>query len=197
MNVSSASTIPDQAFRLVLVESGKKSMTPPERRRVIYRATLRRLSNGSSASQGSRLIDPAILVMQSGQGRPRQRSERLSASLAAIPRHAVRAAPGADREIAAMRTTRTQRSDRARPLKAVPVRASPRQWARRPRPPSRPAARFPRFRHPDVRSDRRLRPTPNRKTPTPVGPPSEPDLGSPSHERPAMSIPTSKSQRAI
>ena len=61
----------------------------------------------SPADQGSRLIDPAILVVQSGQGRPRQRSERFPAGLAAIPRHAVRAAPGADCEIAAMRTAKT------------------------------------------------------------------------------------------
>src|SRR5271154_1316368 len=107
MNVSSASTIPDRDFGLSWFESGKKSMTPPERRRVIYRATLRRLRDGLSADQGSRLIDPAILVMQSGQGRPRQRRERLPAGFAAISRHAVRAAPGADREIAAVRTAKT------------------------------------------------------------------------------------------
>src|SRR5208283_587711 len=88
---------------LVEVESGKEAMTPAKRGGGRDMTTLGRLRNGLAADQGSRLIHPAFPVAQSRQRRSRQRTERLTAALAAVARQGVRPTPTPDVMSATMR----------------------------------------------------------------------------------------------
>jgi len=93
----------------------------------------------------------------------------------------------------------TRRSDRARPFESSSGSGFLLdKWVRRQaasaRP--RPAARLPRFRHPDVRSDRRLRQRQIEKNANPRWPPSRNLISARQLENAALSIPASGSQRA-
>ena len=94
-----------KALGFVELESGEKPMPPPEGGARVDLATLGRLGQALPFDQGSRLIEPAILLVQAGHRSAGERIESLAAFDAAIARQTSRFAPRAGSERAAARTS--------------------------------------------------------------------------------------------
>jgi len=94
-----------KALGLVEVVSGEKPMPPSEGGARVDPAALGRLGEALPFDQGSRVIGPAILVVQAGHRRAGERIESPATFDAAIARRASRLPPGPDIGRAAVRAS--------------------------------------------------------------------------------------------
>src|SRR5271166_692281 len=116
-----------KALGFVEGESGEKPMPSSEGGARVDLAALGRLGEALPFDQGSRLIEPAILVVQAGHRSAGERIESLATFRAAIARQTSRLAPGPDIERAAARTSRP----RITLLCGVPENIALARWAKR------------------------------------------------------------------
>src|SRR5271157_5123366 len=102
-------------------------MPPSEGGARVDPAALGRLGEALPFDQGSRLIEPAILVVQAGHRSAGERIESLATFHAAIARQTSRLTPGPDIERAAARTSRP----RITLLRDFPENIALARWAKR------------------------------------------------------------------